>query len=288
MTWTLAPPETGDCEILRGYLQDKLHDWRRRRENLHFGNDGLQNGVNGHGNYDLQDQSLNHEESMYNEHLSKVFEKWKELSEEERYEQWHYECAKALAREREQHALTTRKLEQAEQENILLRSRLTQKNTTLEAKDVYQEQPALLPLSDKSLSYLPNPSSWDFDTLLAKWKSRIKSARSTQYPLPSTWNGYELDRQHRDTSRFAALQNAAQETLADEDLTKDHDLEDAPGEEEDDNSFEQEPDADMNNAAHGGKLKQGERDRRGSRRLMERAAALRGSEDGGEMDTEPS
>ena len=309
-TWSVAPPGTPNCEILRGWLQDRLHDWRRKRETLRFGNDVLSNGVNGHSGIHAEDEVVNNEEAMYNEHLSRAHQKWAELSEKERLETWHYECTKALAREREQHTATTRRLEQAEQENLLLRNHMAQKNIVLDAKELFHDPPAVLPLTERSLSFLPNSPSWDFDNLLLKWKSRIRSARSTQYPLPSSpWTSSSLEPREQVNHRSTGSQHHAvpekhsrmpnQDSLREQDQDQDQDLDDAVGEEEEegdeDSVFEQKhPDdggggskpAEPNIQGRG----RGHRTRKATRRPSTEAETDPGrhnaAEDGDEMEVE--
>ena len=289
MAWSVSPPGTGDCEALRSWLQDRLHDWRRRRENLRFGNDVLQNGMNGHAAVHAEDGALNNEEAMYNEHLSKAFQRWRELPEKDRHENWHFECAKAYAREREQHQATSRKLEQAEQENSLLRNHLSPSNAALDAKELFQDQPNLLPLSEKSLSYLPNAPSWDFDTLLGKWKTRIRSARSTQYSLPKPWALANLDvSDHLGKSAPAQSHRAdprASSSACAQEATVDQDLQDAAGEEEnvDDEAPTQKEGA--KRTLQPSPREKGKSER-SSRRITEKPSSARRNEDGSEMDIE--
>lgn len=126
------------------------------------------------------------EESTYYEHLEDAFRRWKKLPERERQDIWHYECAKAFAREQEKHQATCRKLEQAEQELQQLRTRLEQFKHLPSAPDASPYQPATIPLSREAVSHLPDSTKWDYNTLVSKWRNRLRSARSTQLSLPGT------------------------------------------------------------------------------------------------------
>lgn len=247
-SWTINPPGTADHEALRGWLHDKLHDWRRRRDNLQFGNNGSSNAMNAQTPVSADNSPVHNEEAMYYEHLSKAHNKWGGLSAQAREEQWHYECAKAYAREQERHQATTLSLQHAEQEIKILRNQIAQMSSNILPPEFIQFPPAALPFTSETISHLPDPKAplYDSDAFIAKWKSRIRSARSTQMPLPTV----SLPPSHQPTNntntngnnRFEFLQRAAAQEAQgisrepDDDEDVRGDLEDAPGEEEDDDN----------------------------------------------------
>lgn len=251
------------------------------------------------------EEAINNEEAMYNEHLTKAHQKWANLSDKERNEQWHYECTKALAREREQHQATARKLSVLEQEVTLLRNHLAvQNNAPMEGQEHLQYQPTLLPLSEKTISHLAKSTPLDFEALLTKWKSRIKSARSTQFPLPNSTSsktrseneGRIMNRLPPPTSPMqfivTGLQEQDQEQDQDQDQEQDQeqeqdedeDLEDAPGEDEDESAgtTRARPDAQGEGPADQGGTE--DRESRGRRRVTGPEITTRGPGESGEMD----
>lgn len=276
----------------------------------------VQNGVTGSTAIYVEDEAINNEEGLYNDHLTKVHRRWTELPDTDRQQQWHYECAKAFAREREQHLLTIRKLEQTEQENMLLRKHLTAQGHNASSSEIQDSplyhQHSLIPTSDKSASYLPKSPSWDFDVLIGKWKSRIQSARSTQYPLPSSTTGewgssgppagstsgqtarFEGAGGGGDSGRFTGLQRAAQDAQSGlrglRDFARggaqdqDEDVDDAPAEEEEEDDDDR-PGATSRQSPV--RDTADDESSRGRERAGHPAAvtAARGS-DGGPMDTE--
>ena len=244
-SWTINPPGTADYEALRGWLHDKLHDWKRRRDNLQFGNHGSLNAMNAQTPVSADNSPVYNEDAMYNEHLSKAHHEWAGLSAQAREEQWHYECAKAYAREQERHQATTLSLQHAEQEIKVLRNQIAQMSSNILPPEFIQFPPAALPFTSETISHLPDPNAplYDSDAFIAKWKSRIRCARSTQMPLPPV----SLPPSHQPTStngsnRFEFLQRAAAQEAQgisrepDDDDDGRGDLEDAPGEEEDDDN----------------------------------------------------
>ena len=220
---------------------------------------------------------------MYYEHLSKAHHKWVELSAQAREQQWHYECAKAYAREQEQHQATVRSLEHAEQEIKLLRSQIAQMNSNNLPPEFIQFPPAALPFTSEAISYLSdvNAPFYDSDAFIAKWKSRIRSARSTQMSLPaSSWPPSHQPTNSNGSNRFEFLQRATvrevQESAQEQEDDAGGDLEDAPGEEDDD-AYDQQ----QERKALDPHLKSQEgveqTQLRGSRRLMGLGTRFRGS-----------
>lgn len=179
---------------------------------------------------------------MYYEHLSKAQRKWSELPAHVREEQWHYECAQAFAREQEHHQATGRSLEHAEQEIKLLRNQIAQMNANSLPPEYIQFPPSALPFSSQTISHLSdaNTSFYDYEAFIAKWKSRIRCARSTQVPTgPVPGTSSNKPSTSNESHRFEFLQRTTapdgRRSLREQDDDVREELEDAPGEEDDEN-----------------------------------------------------
>lgn len=237
-SWSIDAPSTADCEVLRGWLEGKLYDWRRRRDNLQFGNPSLQNGLNVNSPTHPNGESMNKEEALYYSHLADAHQEWTRLSEKERQKIWHIKCATAFAHEREKHENSKRALEQAEQEIQLLRAQLAQINNQQLTPEFAQYPTSILPLSREASSYLPpESSSWTFASIINKWKTRIQSSRSSQHPLPfSLWSSTTPTQNH--TNGGGPYPHAhrgnqrPQDNENDVHSDEDQDLTDAPGEDD--------------------------------------------------------
>lgn len=232
---------------------------------------------------------------MYYEHLSKAHRKWADLSARTREEQWHYECAKAFAREQERHQATARSLQHAEDEIKLLRNHIAQMNANILPPESAQFQPSALPLTSDSISHLTDANSllFDCEASIAKWKSRIRCARSTQAPLPPASGPPLQQPTDSDAShRFGFLERAAAQEAQGSALEHDDDgrggLEDAPGDEDDD-AYNQHPGG---RKALDSRLKDRESmaqpQHRGGRRIMGFGAGFRGSERSTDVEMESS
>lgn len=236
----------GEYEALQGWLDDKLHDWRRQRQYARYGD--TNQVTNGHSAPD--DEDLSTETASYRQHLAKEYHIWINLSLSERQEQWHRECARAFAQEQEKHGETKKRLEQAEQALRLLRNHLIQYSATSQSSLAAQYLPELLPLSRDLITHLPEyqtPQTWDYDFLLDKWRTRIQSARSSQSsPLPpsttsTAWHAAPVNHPAGNINDQAppAFTNVSLPTpngqagTSAPDYDREEDLADAPGEDED-------------------------------------------------------
>ena len=175
---------------------------------------------------------------QYVRHMKTAHEQWKTMPEKKKQDEWLHVCAKAFVREQEKHNETKRRLDLAEQQIQLLSSHLSQNHP-----DSQTYPSALLPLSRETTDQLPNPDSFNYETLLSKWKTRIRSRRSIQQPLPppSPWSNAtrppDLNGHHPTDTHYAPHQPLDQphghsngaEPLSD----GDEDLADAPGDEDD-------------------------------------------------------
>lgn len=235
LAWTVDPPAADHCDRLRSFLAEALTNWRRNRRGV-YNEDPNITASNGTTQPEQEIQNVDAEEASYYRHLDTAFEEWKEKSDLQRNREWHHECAKAFAREREKHQDTKRKLEAAEQEIRQLRNGFDQ--VPLERYTLTKKSPstASQPLSRQAVSHLPVEGSFDFNALIKKWQGRVQSAKSAQQPLPKAnnrpsatfvSNGEPSDEfQDRDTTLADAPRMHADP--ADEDA----DLLDAPGEED--------------------------------------------------------
>ena len=291
-SWSLDPPGTADYEALRGWLHDKLHDWRRRRENLQFGTNGSQNTISAPTPISANNSPVHNEEALYYEHLSKAHHKWVELSAQAREQQWHHECARAYACEQEEHQATVRLLEHAEQEIQLLRSQVAQMNANILPAEFIQFPPGALPITRKAMSSLPdtNASTYDADAFIAKWKGRIRSARSTQIALPtSPRTSSHQPTNSNGSSRYDLLPKStreAQGTSQGQEHDREGGLEDAPGEEDED-GYGQQSEGKIRNQHLSHQSEVDQPPLRGSRRLMGPDFGHKGGE-GTDVDMESS
>ena len=239
LAWSIAPPSALQCEALRSWLSGKLADWRRYRDSAHYGVDVMHNGADGNEDLQTENEKIKLEESSYYQHLEDAFRKWSTLSDTGRQEQWHVECAKAFATEKELHQGTRRKLDYADQELQQLRGRLDQLVLNQQAPDVARYPATPLHLSREAVSHLPASNELDHNRLISKWRSRLQSARSTQHPFPGTkcnpspqplganGNKSPLERHRNSWTGHTGTSNASP-VAEDEDA----ELEDAPGEDD--------------------------------------------------------
>lgn len=287
ISWSTDAPKIAHYEMLHDWLDLKLKDWQRQRL-LQIGpNHNHQlNGINGHVQERLGSDTCRKEAQEYKQHLSSVYDQWKILSDKKKQDTWLLECAKALTREQERHKETKHRLDLAEQKIQLLRSQLSQSQRPPEFSAYI---PSALPISRETANYLPPSDSFNYETLLAKWKGRIQSTRSMQQPLstPSPWANAvppNLNSNHTNGSAYAHTHrgdrrdryNDGAEPPSDED----EDLADAPGDEDD-----LDPHHRMNKDILDPNLRDGETDgngQAGGRILMEsREYDENGGENGG-------
>ena len=197
LAWSIDPPSAKHCELLRGWLSSKLCDWRRRREYAFLNNPCLHEPTNRPLNAQSEDEVIKQEEASYYGHLDTAFKTWSELTDRDRQEKWHYDCATAFAREREKHQVTLKRLDQAEQEIQQLRVRLEQSAQGLVMSDASNYPTTTVPLSREAISHLPDSSTWEYNALVSKWRKRLQSARSNQQTLSTHgWDPSTLRRDH--------------------------------------------------------------------------------------------
>ena len=291
-SWTIDPPGITDYEALRGWLHDKLHDWRRRRDNLQFGNHGSLGAIFAQTPISAESSPIHGEEAMYYEHVSKAHRQWADLSAQAREEQWHYECAKAYARERERHQETARSLQHAEQEIKLLQSHIAQTNANILSPESIQFPPSALHFGSDTTSHLPDAKAplYDSEAFITKWKDRIRSARSTQIPIgpvsrPSSHQPTTSVGSHRfDFLRRAAAQGTHEPLQEHEDDTRGT-LDDAPGD-EDDEGYDPHQERKATESHLRDRESVAQPQLRESRRLMGFGADYRGSEGATDVEME--
>ncbi|KAL9104251.1 MAG: hypothetical protein Q9163_000799 [Psora crenata] len=188
LSWSISPPSTMYCELLRGWLSNKLCDWRRRREHPQFGDVYLHNGLNCRADSQSEADAIRETEASYYAHLENAQQSWAQLTDEERLETWQHECAKAFAQEQEKHQATRRRLNEAEQEIQQLRVRLSQIASEQQLPEAVHRSPATLTLSREAVLHLPPHPQWDYNNLVSKWKTRLQSARCSQHPPQLAWS----------------------------------------------------------------------------------------------------
>lgn len=192
-------------------------------------------------------------------HLLSVYQFWKSLSEEQKQETWRSECQRALALEQEAHNSTNARLAVVEQQLHHLQAQLDQGKSYKQPGELLQFQTSIMPLSHETLDELNNDPvvpNLDYESVILKWKTRIRNERNTQQPLPSappiskslwpqtvvakpltngiaapspmqTHRGDQHTQQHDDGRR-----DMDHETPPDE-IDNDEDLVDAPGDDDD-------------------------------------------------------
>lgn len=284
-TWSFEAPKYIQHDLIREWLGSKLKDWQQQRNQyLSSTLDNQSNGTNGHSQNHFDQDSLGEVEETYFQHLSSTYESWKALPDKHKQEIWRAECAKAFAREQEKHKETTSKLELAEQEIQHLRAQLSQRSPYDPGSDYSLFPNSTLPISRATSSQLPNPATWNSESLISTWRARIQHQRSVQQPLPppSPWatatppnlnnsdhrtNG-TMPLPHPDRSSGQHRQDKEHDPPSDDD----EDLADAPGDED---TFGQEQELEMERGVLDPDLRGGERsggggdvDGEGGRMLM--------------------
>ena len=249
LAWSIELPSTAQCEGLREWLSARLTDWRRRRDSTQYSRSRVPDSADTPEDAQVTANNMDQEESSYFHHLEQAFARWKALTDEERREQWHHECAKAFAREKEKHQVTRQRLDETDQELRQLRSRCERLSLDGHGPDIAQFPITVFPLSREAVSHLPRSQDLDSSALIGKWRNRLQTARSKQHPLPqarSTPAPQPQDSpareqrvvspvQHRD-SWTGETQGSNDSEMADED---DAELIDAPGEEDPDHVEEE-------------------------------------------------
>ena len=183
LSWSTSPPSTRHCELLRGWLSNKLCDWRRRLQQSCFGDMYLHDSMNGHAYPRSEADAIREEEVSYYEHLENAQQSWTKLAHKERMENWQFECAKAFAREQEKHQATKRRLDEAEHEIQVLRARLDRIAQDQQLLDRFGCNSTVLSLSHRAVSHFPPHADWDYNSLISKWRIRLQSARDSQRSL---------------------------------------------------------------------------------------------------------
>ncbi|KAL6714526.1 hypothetical protein ACLMJK_007951 [Lecanora helva] len=241
-SWSFETPKAAQYDLLCEQVESKLRDWHTLQEpHLHLTYNHSLNGANG-DSQSPKDLDLTAMITNYKHHLANTYDDWKALPDKKKQESWLHECAKAFVQEQEKHQDTKRRLELAEQKLQILHSQLTEKG---QAQWIELYPSATLPLSSETTAQLPDSEFFNYESLIAKWRTRIQSSRSTQQPLPSPsgWaaatppnlnnsksNGTPYPTLNQRTP-YAQMQpsNGAEDHVPEED----EDLADAPGDDDD-------------------------------------------------------
>ncbi|KAG8532791.1 uncharacterized protein KY384_002669 [Bacidia gigantensis] len=184
LTWTTTAPEADQYEQMRAWLSSKLTDWQRIRSHTDFGSSFTQDIAIGNAQHMTEVERVKQAEPSYYKHLETSFNEWSKLSDVERRDAWQYECARAFAREQERHQASIRKLDLQEQEIQLLKARLDRSS-----QEDGESQRCLYPLtitrlSKETVNYLPASLDLEFRDHIARWREKLRIARSIQQPLP--------------------------------------------------------------------------------------------------------
>jgi len=235
LSWSIDPPSAVECEVLRGSVLSQLQEWRNEREATYLEATHMQTNMSGSLDASTFVETLNHEEAMFYEHIADAQQGWSRLSDEDRRKRWHYECARAFAREQKEHKTTARRLEKAERDIRHLQEQIIQMN--VQKPTAFQSPPPTLSLTRETISNLPGSSNWDYGGLMHKWRTRISSARSAQSPLPTSPKPSDIFRQHQVNGNGAHARphrgdQRPQDNEHGPQSDEDEDLEDAPREED--------------------------------------------------------
>ncbi|KAI4216974.1 MAG: hypothetical protein LQ351_000923 [Letrouitia transgressa] len=249
-TWPLEPPGNTEHECMKRWIFAKLQEWKVLVGQL----DRVQQNGGGEGNppwtFDLAK-----EESVYHDHFKSAYDEWRTLSAEKQQLDWRFECQKAFAQEQDRHRETADRLDKLEQELHSLRGQIAHPgagawaaSTPPTSKPATSSMTALPPstlhISRRTTDNLNSLHSnlgaqtWDYDSLIEKWKTRILRERSVQRSLPQapwppntpTTNGaspFLQQQQHHHHQHHQEPPPPAEED-------EDEDLVDAPGEDEED------------------------------------------------------
>ena len=155
------------------------------------------NHVNGHINgYSHNDQQAQQEQEKVMKHITSAFNHWKAVPEKQRQETWRLEVLRAYAREQDKQKVTTRLLEQAEQEVHQLRGQVDQLSKCQQPREFLLFPPTSVPIPQETIKELGKAgldfAALDYDKLVDKWKLVIQRHRKSnpgmaaQKPLPDT------------------------------------------------------------------------------------------------------
>lgn len=162
------------------------------------------NGMNGHMARNQLDTEAE-EEARYTNHLRDAFQAWKALPEKQKQEAWRTEALRAYTREQEKRHEADARLQRVEQEVQHLRAQVAQLSKCQQPREFVLFPPTTLPLptdiakaaSETATQTGFDTADWDYDRLVAKWKSRLRgdgnSRLGGQQPLPNnvpikSWN----------------------------------------------------------------------------------------------------
>ncbi|KAL8962482.1 MAG: hypothetical protein Q9183_005150 [Haloplaca sp. 2 TL-2023] len=216
-TWPLDPPGVPEFEYVKRFTFAKLQEWKARitQDERHVDEPDAQLCEN-----------LAKEEAAYQRHVADVYKDWQNRGEEAKQNEWRLECQKAYAAEYDRHQDTRDRLDQLEQEIHHLRDQLNQPKNGSSASHVFPV--ASLPLSRATLGKTPTRQAWDYDSIVDKWKHRLREQRSVQQSLPNvpSWSPYKGPNGTPSTYGQHSYPGDGEHDMEDEELA------DAPGEDE--------------------------------------------------------
>ena len=243
-SWSVDPPGSYHFDALGRWLDTKMRDWKIRRRALGLGrnieNENTDGHEDQHTSWSYFDPEAEDYETSCMQHLKARYNSWDELSRLQKQEEWHEECVKALTHEQDRHRDTRDRMERLERDVQSLQAELNAQNSN-------EHRSMSLPLSPRTAlqTLKPSPESalWDYDALIAKWRTRIQRERSQQHPLPhpsTPWSAPAPDVAQSalytngiptKSGRRATFDNRL--SLGTDGVSEDQELVDAPGEEDD-------------------------------------------------------
>ena len=199
--------------------------------------------TNGHDSHNrpwlFSDPEADEHEAACTEHINASYDRWDCLPAKQRQEEWHKECVIALTQEQDRHRDTRERVERLEAQVHSLRAEL-------DTRDGHDAASTSLPLSPTTALETYNAghgsTMWNYDALIAKWRTRVENERSQQRPLPTTpWSVATPGVAHTPsyTNGKIRLTRPEQEAASDQltshgsnGIDDDEDLADAPGEDD--------------------------------------------------------
>lgn len=170
-SWPLNIPTRADLETTREVVDEKI----RKREHILRQSRGPAESTSD------SDILLRSEYRRYFDHLDKGYVQWSQLPDMQQHDVWRLEILRAFADESAKRKVAEQQLELTRQELEQFRSQYRSPHSALyRAPSLPQMAPShLKELVDSDI----NLTEWDFDRLIAKWKSTIPNRQV------STWAG---------------------------------------------------------------------------------------------------
>lgn len=190
-SWSLDPPAQAQFEALVHHLRTVYKNWaadvaaavQSRKTSSSTASDPDTGMVNG---FDHPSSVAEEEAEKIIRHTTDAFDHYKSLSDKVKAETWRLELQRAYSRERQLHADTKDRYEQAKQEIEQLRVQVERLSNCQQPREFTLYPPSMIPLGGAVLRQLTTSASdgstssatdWDYDRLLTKWKGVVLGSR---------------------------------------------------------------------------------------------------------------